>query len=53
MTHREDEMFEHLARGRALRSRAFVDALKWVARTVKSTFAATPQATAPKGARTC
>ena len=42
MNRREEEMFEHLARGRQLRSQAFIAAARWVARSVKSLFAAKP-----------
>ena len=42
MIRREEEMFEHLARGRQLRSQAFIAAARWVARSVKSLFAAKP-----------
>lgn len=42
MNRREEEMFEHLARGRQLRSQAFIAAAAWVARSVKSLFAAKP-----------
>ena len=36
MTHREIELYQHMARGRKLRSEAFVAALAWIVRSVKS-----------------
>lgn len=44
MSHREIELFEHLARGRQLRSQAFVAALAWVFRGVKGLFSHRPAA---------
>lgn len=50
MTYTEQELQEYLARGRALRSRAIVDATHAVVRGVKSLFKPAP---AVKNAKTC
>lgn len=49
MIRREEEMIEHMARGRQLRSQAFIAAGRWVARSIKAIFTAKPAATAPSG----
>ena len=51
MTHQEAEIFQLMARGRALRSRAFVDAINWMVRGVKGVFGSAA-APAPKPRRT-
>ena len=42
MNHREIEIYEHMARGRQLRSQAFIAAIASLVRFVKGGFAAAP-----------
>lgn len=53
MTHQEAEIFQLMARGRAARSRAFIEAFAWMARGVKRFFVYDTPVEKTAGAQNC